>query len=196
MILNEKFFFSKRINLIPFCLVFSSCFISLVFSFIHSSLWIFLLSLLLLGNNFIQSKSNLMNIFVIYYIEWSALQDLTFSCVKLICNLSFHNALFLLSMIFQLITSIMWLSINFRNNISVSDTPSSFDHLTILFIYITPLIRGSDFFRCCDGENNHRLSADRKCDTESRDRVEKNKRTSSIRCRSKKVVFSRRHFFW
>ena len=41
-------------------------------------------------------------------------------------------------------------------------------------------------FICSGGAHHHRLSAEgRKCDTESWDRVEKNRRRSSIRCRSR-----------
>ena len=68
------------------------------------------------------------------------MQDLTFSCLYLICQLSNHYVLFLLSMIFQLITSKMWLSLNFRNNSSVSAAPSSFDRITVIFKDITSTI--------------------------------------------------------
>ena len=119
-------------HLHPFCVVSHSCTKSNFYKYVS---YLFLLSDELskilrshvfvsasLDEHFFFNRDQNLRIFYlfIYFIGWSAFRDLTFSCLYLICLYSFHYVLFLLSMIFQLITSIMWRSTNFGNNISVS----------------------------------------------------------------------------
>ena len=133
LLLSENIFYSIEVKFYKYYDYLLCWVMSFARSYVLMSL-----SLLLLTNNFYSNEVKIYEYF--YFIEWSAFQDLTFSCLYLICLYSFYFVLFLLSMIFQLITSIMWLSINFRNNISVSDTPSSFDCITVTFKDITSTI--------------------------------------------------------